>query len=164
MDARQQRGNEIATQAKIQRRGSLWLVPSTSSGKRYTVNMDAATPHCTCPDHEFRRNTCKHIHAVQFFIKRTETTETKDGETIVTETVTVKKRVTYRQEWPAYNKAQTREKSEFLALLYALCQNIEEPILDLTRFDGHPDNARYYDRAWRCSWQNQKENLLASSN
>jgi hypothetical protein len=38
------------------------------------------------------------------------------------------KRVTYKQEWPAYNKAQTREKSEFLALLYALCQNIQEPV------------------------------------
>ena len=35
--------------------------------------------------------------------------------------------------------------------------------VDLTRFDGHPDNARYYDRAGRCSWQNQKENLLLSS-
>jgi transposase len=128
MDARQQKGLEIADKGKIKRRGSLWLVPSTSKGERYTVDMDSEKPRCTCPDHELRRNVCKHIHAVQFFIKRTETTETKDGETTVTETVTVKKRVTYRQQWPAYNKAQTREKSEFLALLYELCEGIDEPV------------------------------------
>jgi len=128
MDARQQRGLEIANKAKIKRRGDLWLVPSTSSSERYTVDMDSDKPHCSCADYEFRRSACKHIYAVQFFVKSTETTETKDGETIVTETVTIKKRVTYKQEWPAYNKAQTREKSEFLALLYALCQNIQEPV------------------------------------
>lgn len=44
----------------------------------------------------------------------------------MTETVTVRK--TYKQEWPAYNKAQTNEKSHFLAFLYELCSKVEEPI------------------------------------
>ncbi len=35
--------------------------------------------------------------------------------------------------------------------------------LNLTRFDGHPDQTRYYPRAWRCSWQNRNENSLVSS-
>lgn len=33
-------------------------------------------------------------------------------------------RPTYRQNWPAYNLAQTREKREFQALLYDLCQTV----------------------------------------
>lgn len=34
---------------------------------------------------------------------------------------------TYKQEWSAYNLAQTNEKSEFQALLYELSGGIEEP-------------------------------------
>lgn len=34
---------------------------------------------------------------------------------------------TYKQEWSAYNQAQTNEKSKFQALLYELCQGIREP-------------------------------------
>ena len=128
MSTREAKGQQIADKGKIKRKGNLWLVPASTKGERYTVDLDAETPHCTCPDHEFRRAACKHIFAVQFLIKRTETTETKDGQTTTTETVTVEKRVTYKQQWPAYNKAQTREKSEFLALLYDLCQGIDEPV------------------------------------
>ncbi|MBD0369498.1 MAG: transposase [Pyrinomonadaceae bacterium] len=133
MSTREQKGLEIANKAKITRRGHLWLVPSTTAGKKYAVDLEAETPRCTCPDHEFRRAACKHIHAVQIILQRTQTTETKDGETTVTETVTVQKRITYKQEWPSYNKSQTREKSEFLALLYALCQSIEEPVQTVGR-------------------------------
>jgi hypothetical protein len=39
---------------------------------------------------------------------------------------TIKKK--YTQEWSSYNKAQTNEKSPFLAFLYQLCSKIEEPI------------------------------------
>lgn len=37
-----------------------------------------------------------------------------------------KPRKTYRQEWAAYNQAQTTEKSKFLELLYELCSGIED--------------------------------------
>jgi len=36
-------------------------------------------------------------------------------------------RKTYTQDWPAYNAAQTKEKSELQALLYELCRNLPEP-------------------------------------
>ena len=31
-------------------------------------------------------------------------------------------KVTYKQNWPAYNAAQTEEKERFIVLLDALCQ------------------------------------------
>lgn len=36
-------------------------------------------------------------------------------------------RQTYRQEWPAYNQAQTNEKARLQELLFELCSGIEEP-------------------------------------
>jgi hypothetical protein len=130
MDAREQKGMAIAEQAKIKRRGELWLVPSTSGTANYTVDLNHDAPRCTCRDHEIRRVKCKHIFAVEYSIQR-ETTLTVDmasGVATATEKVTVTKRVTYKQEWSAYNKAQTNEKSQFLALLFELCEGIEEPI------------------------------------
>jgi hypothetical protein len=131
MDARKQRGLEIANKSKLTRQSKdLWLVPSASGGDAYTVEMNPHKPHCTCRDYEFRQNKCKHIHAVEITIQRKTTkTEIKDGKTTVTETVeTVKVKKTYRQEWSAYNKAQTGEKREFQTLLYELCAGIEAPL------------------------------------
>jgi hypothetical protein len=47
----------------------------------------------------------------------------------VTKTVTVTKaaRVTYKQNWTAYNKAQTEEKQRFGEMLHELCSTIQEP-------------------------------------
>ena len=36
--------------------------------------------------------------------------------------------VTYRQDWPAYNDAQTHEKDRFQILLNDLCSGIAEPL------------------------------------
>ena len=135
MDARQQRGMELVNNPNIRQKGNLWLVPSQSGSREYTVNLESEKPHCTCRDHEFRRAICKHIHAVQFVVERTKTVVTtttiEEGKPAITETVqteTVKvKRTTYKQVWPAYNKAQTNEKAQFLFMLYELCQGIEEP-------------------------------------
>lgn len=135
MDARQQRGMELGNNPKIRQKGNLWLVPSQSGKGDYTVNLEAETPHCTCRDHEFRRTRCKHICAVEFVIERTKTvvvtTKIKKGKavtkTVETETVKVEKRVTYKQEWTAYNSAQTSEKARFQTMLYELCKGIEEP-------------------------------------
>src|SRR4051794_16954831 len=46
---------------------------------------------------------------------------------VVTETVKVTRK-TYTRNEPAYNAAQTHEKSELQALLYELCKNLPEPI------------------------------------
>lgn len=42
-------------------------------------------------------------------------------------TETVVKRKTYKQNWPAYNAAQTTEKAWFTSLLADLCSGIQEP-------------------------------------
>src|SRR5258708_15782285 len=126
MDEREQRGLEIAAKAKLQRSddGYRWFVPSQTKGchDTYIVKPDALKPHCTCPDFTARQLRCKHIYATEIVIKRE---YTDDGETqTLTETVTVKK--TYKQEWTAYNRAQTHEKERFLSLLAELCKGIEE--------------------------------------
>ena len=127
MDARQQRGIEIAARFKVVRRDRDWVVPSQSErGKKYTVSgLDVDTPRCNCPDFETRGEPCKHVFAVKVVIQR----EFEfDGEN-VSETVTVTKTVkrTYPQNWPAYNKAQTNEKDHFMVLLRDLCDGLPEP-------------------------------------
>jgi transposase/predicted nucleic acid-binding Zn finger protein len=129
MSIREEKGRQIAATANIRRHGQLWVVPSASGKGKYTV--DSKLSRCTCPDFDFRRQPCKHIFAVRVTIEREQTTvtETKaDGTTQTTTTETVKvTRQTYRQEWPAYNKAQTNEKRLFLYLLRQLCQGVGEP-------------------------------------
>jgi transposase len=121
MDGRQQRGLEIAATVRLRRKGGVWMVPSQGgNGKSYTVDLTGDEPTCSCPDHETRRMKCKHIHAVEFSVKR----ETRpDGTTTITKTV----RVTYGQDWPAYNAAQSHEKTRVTELLHGLCDGIEQP-------------------------------------
>lgn len=120
MDARQQRGLEIAALSKVRKNSRGWLVPSQSGNSDYQVRFDTGTPQCTCPDFGIRGLKCKHIWAAEFTIKR----ETKaDGTTTVTKTM----RVTYKQDWPAYNAAQTHEQERFAELLHGLCQGIVQP-------------------------------------
>lgn len=120
MNAREQRGIEIAATAKIVKKGDEWTVPSQSLNGRYTVTLGDDGYHCSCPDHELRKVKCKHAFAVEFAMKR-ETNE--DGSTTVTTAI----RVTYPQNWPAYNAAQTREKEVFCHLLRDLCNAIPKP-------------------------------------
>ena len=47
-------------------KGGAWLVPSQSGKGRYTVCLDPAEPHCSCPDHEEGGHKCKHIFAVEY--------------------------------------------------------------------------------------------------
>src|SRR5690242_4726253 len=127
MDAREQRGLEIAARARIQKSGDAWVVPSQSDKGSYKVTMGEHGPRCTCPDFELRGRTCKHGYAVEIVIKRetvTETTAGGDSRTTVTETAAV--RVTYPQNWPAYNQAQTQEKAMFCALLRDLAATVPE--------------------------------------
>jgi transposase len=74
---------------------------------------------CTCPDFDERQLPCKHVMAVEYTIKREITPE---GE-IVTESV----KVTYSQDWAAYNKAQCEEKDRLLPMLADLCRAIPQP-------------------------------------
>jgi transposase len=61
---------------------------------------------------------------VEFFLRR-QTIISPDGEATVTETRAM--RVTYPQNWPAYNAAQSGEKELFLLMLRDLCAAVPEP-------------------------------------
>jgi transposase len=125
-ESRQQRGLEIAATAKLERKGAAWLVPSQSGKGRYTVLPDDQVPHCSCPDHADGGHKCKHLFAVEYVLRRE---RNADGSMTVTETVTVQKTVqrVYRQDWRAYNAAQTNEKAMFQELLRDLCAGVGEP-------------------------------------
>ena len=79
---------------------------------------------CNCPDFETRQQPCKHIHAVECLIVLETIT---DAFQTITTTKTQVIKVTYKQNWPAYNAAQTEEKERLIVLLNALCQLVEQP-------------------------------------
>lgn len=116
MDARQAKGLAIAANSEITRDGKLWVVPSQSSSKTYSVNLSRKT--CTCPDFEANRWECKHIYAAQNALRREAGIQLPAPQKAA--------RRTYRQEWPAYNKAQTNEKAKFQVLLYELAKDMED--------------------------------------
>lgn len=135
MDAREQRGLLIAALCKITRKDDAFLVPSQSGKGHYEVSLGGqgrTLATCSCPDFEERGEPCKHVYAVQFAIRR-EMAVSPDGSVTLTEsitlteTTTVAPRPTYKQNWTAYNQAQTTEKAKFQELLFELCQGIEEP-------------------------------------
>jgi transposase len=113
---REVRALAIAATTNLRRTGAGWRVPSQTGTGSYLVNGE----HCSCPDHETRGVECKHMLAVEFTIRRE---SGKGGAYTVTEEV----KVTYKQEWSAYNAAQCEEKERFAELLADLCMSISEP-------------------------------------
>lgn len=127
MDARTQKGMELAKrQASFKKAGDIVLVPSQSHSGYYAVDPTVAEPTCSCPDFELRGVACKHVIAVQLTMTR----ETAPDGT-VTETRSV--RLTYAQNWPAYNAAQVHEKERFSELLRGLCDGIVQPAQGMGR-------------------------------
>lgn len=119
MEARELKGLEIAATREIRREGIVWIVPSQSSSKQYTVNLFLQT--CTCADFDAHRIKCKHIYAAEAQLQRESGIE-------IPAPSKEKKRPTYKQDWRAYNAAQKNEKAKFQLLLYELCKGVEEPI------------------------------------
>ena len=120
---RDERGRQIAKQGGIKQVGSRYAVPSQSAtASKYMV--DIIDERCTCPDWELRRQACKHVSAVYYFIAWGSEVAA-DGS--VTETVTVKRK-TVARDWSAYNQAQTNEGQYVERLLRELCDGIEEPV------------------------------------
>jgi transposase len=117
-EAREQRGLEIAAIRKLNQKGDLWIVPSSVSKQKYIVEPGEGSGTCTCPDYELRQMPCKHVYAVEYTIRREQTAPSGT----VTETIT------YRQEWSAYNAAQTNEKDRVAELLRDLCSVIDNPV------------------------------------
>ena len=129
MNAREERGLVIAAVCKLNRAEKIWHVPSQSKADTmYTVNP--ATQTCTCPDHQEAGFKCKHLYAVEFTIKRE---FNPDGTVTDTKSVTFTEKVTYTQDWPAYNLAQSIEKDRVQELLFELCSGLAEPQRPPTR-------------------------------
>jgi len=121
-DARQMRGLEIAQNSRIEQIDlNLYKVPAQGGSGTYTVNFGEHEPTCDCPDCQTRGIKCKHQWAVEYFIKL----EKGEFENMTTTKVI---KITYPQNWPAYNRAQTSEIRMFDNLLKDLVQGIEEPL------------------------------------
>jgi transposase len=119
MDAREERGLQIAQTNKIVKTPVGWKVPSQSGVGSYVVTL-GEHPFCTCPDFEARNQPCKHIRAVEYMIERK---AKPDG----TDTVAGSVKMTCTQEWPAYDNAQMHEEERFVQLLRDLCNGIHQP-------------------------------------
>src|SRR6516162_10964972 len=128
LEARQQRGLELATTVKVVRKRNEWIVPSQFGKGRYKVRAISKRKFkCNCPDHEKNGGECKHIFAVQY-IQQLDLFDPHVAKSIRSrQAVKRTERKTYQQHWRAYNDAQTHEKDKFLELLHDLCTGVTEP-------------------------------------
>ncbi len=117
---RKQRGYAIAQTQKVVQKGEAWLVPSeTNPHKTYQVVLKLEGSTCSCEDFLGRGIKCKHQFAVELTITKQ---INKDGSTTITQT----NKVSYPQNWKAYNLATSQQKELFLKLFNDLCNTIEE--------------------------------------
>jgi hypothetical protein len=122
MNAREQRGLVIAALCKLKHDGQTWVVPSQSGAERmYRVDPTAGT--CTCPDHAESGFKCKHVYAVEFTMKRE---VAADGTVTETNSITFTEKKVYKQDWTAYNAAQSVEKDRFQEMLFDLTRGVPE--------------------------------------
>jgi transposase len=122
MDMRELKSLEIAARAKIVFVDGAWIVPSQTSKGTYRVVLAPDGETCQCEDFTLRKLPCKHIHAVRLVRERDH-----GGKSPIVVTAPVPKRPTYRQNWPAYNRAQMTEKHRLQVLLHDLGKGIPEP-------------------------------------
>jgi transposase len=122
MDMRELKGLEIAARCRIGFKDGAWLVPSQSRKVTYRVILAAQGDTCTCEDFALANKPCKHVHAARLVCERDH-----GGKAPAMDIDVVPKRPTYKQNWPAYNLAQSIEKHRFQELLADLCRGIEEP-------------------------------------
>lgn len=120
MDMRELKALELAARAKISFDGSAWTVPSQSGNGVYRVTV--LPDSCTCDDFALRQAACKHVLAARLVCERDHGGKPPE---IVTDAVP--KKPTYRQNWAAYNLAQSTEKHRLQVLLAELCKGIPEP-------------------------------------
>lgn len=114
MEPRHEKGILIASSGQIlPKKNGLYIVPSQTHAGSYVVEF-SELPSCTCPDHELNHNRCKHIIAVE--IVRCEESPSEK-----------KLKITYSQNWTAYNKAQQSEKERVQHFLRALCDGLQNP-------------------------------------
>lgn len=115
---RMRKGEDLEKSGNAIREGEHWLVHSQSQSRNYVVNFIGDQAVCTCPDFERRHRPCKHIMAVRIALR-------KEGKLESGVDITVHK-VTYPQDWPNYDKAQTNEKRLFMWFLQDLLKSIND--------------------------------------
>lgn len=132
MDARHVKAQEIVAGGKITRGNGYYLVPSQSGAARHKVVLDGLFPSCTCADFELTERACKHLIAVKLWVEQqkgeSQAVTKADAPKPVPEPAPPLKRPTYKQDWPNYNKAQTREKDHVRHLLADLCAGLPGPV------------------------------------
>lgn len=122
MDLREVKALEIAARCRLLFEKGIWLVPSQAGGGTYRVCLTAGNNTCTCDDFSLRGQPCKHILAARLVQARE-----YGGHPADLDTDLLPKKRTYKQNWPAYDEAQTTEKHRFQVLLHDLCLGIDEP-------------------------------------
>lgn len=78
---REQKGKEIALNPNVQitrLNDYTYHVRSQTTNREYDVIHTKSGWICTCPDHQFRKVCCKHIHSVEFSIKLREEVRRKN--------------------------------------------------------------------------------------
>ena len=120
MNSREAKALEIAARSRLVFENGAWLVPSQTSSVKYRVTLNPVS--CTCDDFQLRQLACKHVIAARLVSER------EGGpQAPAIDTDTIPKRPTYKQNWPAYNLAQSTEKHRLQVLLADLCAGIPEP-------------------------------------
>lgn len=117
---RQERGLQIAQAGKITQTQNGFIVQSQRGNGAYLVCSSGTKTTCTCPDCESNGGKCKHQWAVEYFLHKT---VNANGDTT---TITKIARITYPQNWKAYNPAQTNEVELFDVLLKDLVNSVED--------------------------------------
>jgi transposase len=121
---RAMRGLQIAQKGGIEQiELNKYRVPTQWGSGSYIVNFGEHEPTCNCPDCQTRGVKCKHQWAVEHYLKF-------EKDNLGNMTVTEVKKVSYKQDWKAYNKAQTSEINTFDTFLKDLVQSVEEPERD----------------------------------
>lgn len=100
--------------------GQSFFVPSETGDGGYAVDTEKGT--CTCEDFESTGRRCKHFWAAVM---------ARDGVGVPEGEGSKIRRVTYSQDWPAYNRAQVEEKEKVKILLRDLCNGIVLPMRKL---------------------------------
>lgn len=135
LEARKQRGYEIATSSRIDRTKDGWKVPSQSGEGSYLVVSNGFEARCDCPDCQTRRTKCKHMWAVELVV----TGQVDAAGTVSITTV----RKTYSQDWHSYDLASINQKPQFLRLLHDVTKGIPEPEYTFGR-PGNPVSDRVF--------------------
>ena len=120
MDLKELKALELAARAPITFVNGYWIVPSqTSISASYRVSL--APPSCECEDFQLRQQPCKHVIAARLVNER------QGGqEAPAMDTDAVPKKPTYKQDWPAYARAQASEKRRIQELLRDLTSRLPE--------------------------------------